>query len=193
MISSQSSVPVPTTGFKNLLLTGPPGCGKTTVLERVAEQLGDLRLAGFLTVELREHGQRVGFEAVGLGGRRAILAHVRFRSHVSVGRYGVEPDRLIPLIEEELVRPPETVDGFLIDEIGKMECHCPQFVTTMRKLLGEPIPLVATIALRGGGFIAKVKQRYDVQVVEVTQANRQSLPGQIAAWVKQLTAQANTR
>lgn len=74
------------------------------MLERTLENLGDLRLAGFLTVELREHGQRVGFEAMGLGGRSAILAHVRFRSPVSVGRYGVEPDRLVPLIEEELVR-----------------------------------------------------------------------------------------
>ena len=68
MMSTQSSVPEPLTRFKNLLLTGLPGCGKTTVLERVAEHLGDLRLAGFLTLELREHGQRVGFEAVGLGG-----------------------------------------------------------------------------------------------------------------------------
>jgi hypothetical protein len=51
---------------------------------------------------------------------------------------------------------------------------------------------VATVALRGTGFIAEVKQRPDVQVVEVTQANRQDLPGQIAAWVKQHTSQANT-
>ena len=36
MMSSQSL-----TRFKNLLLTGSPGCGKTTVLERVAEHLGD--------------------------------------------------------------------------------------------------------------------------------------------------------
>jgi nucleoside-triphosphatase len=85
------------------------------------------------------------------------------------------------------------VDAYLIDEIGKMECHCPQFVTTMKRLLGEPIPVVATIALRGGGFIAEVKNRPDVRIVEVTQANRQALPGQIAAWVKQDTARANTR
>ena len=136
MLSSQSSVPESLTRFNNLLLTGPPGCGKTTALERVAEHLGDLRLAGFLTLELREHGQRVGFEAVGLGGRRVILAHVRFRSLVSVGRYGVEPDRLVPLIEEELVRPPGTVDAYLIDEIGKMECHCPQFIEIMCRLHG---------------------------------------------------------
>jgi len=159
------------------------------VLERVLEQLGDLRLAGFLTLELREHGQRVGFEAVGLGGFRVIIAHVRFRSLVSVGHYGVEPDRLIPLINEELAR---TVDAYLIDEIGKMECHCPQFIQAVTRLLEGPVPLVASIAFRGGGFIAEVKKRPDVHIVEITQANREALPGQIAAWVKQHTAQANT-
>jgi nucleoside-triphosphatase len=192
IMNSQSSQPVPTTGITNLLLTGAPGCGKTTVIKRVAELLGELRLAGFLTLELREHGQRVGFEAVGLNGRRAILAHVRFGSPVSVGRYGVEPDHLVPLIEEELVRSLGTVDACLIDEIGRMECHCPQFISAVRTLLGESVPLVAAIALRGAGFIAEVKERADVEIVEVTQSNRQSLPGQIATWVKPRWVQANT-
>lgn len=177
---------------KNLLLTGVPGCGKTTVAKRLAELLAGLRLAGFLTLELREHGQRVGFQAVGLGGRRAILAHVHFRTLVSVGRYGVEPKHLLPLIGEELERPPGIVDAFLIDEIGKMECHCPQFTEAVCRLLEGPLPLVASIALRGGGFIADVKNRPDVQVVEVTQGSRDTLPGQIVAWVKQRTAEANT-
>jgi nucleoside-triphosphatase len=96
------------------------------------------------------------------------------------------------LIEAELKKARGTVDAFLIDEIGKMECHCPQFVATMRTLLGEPIPVVATIALRRGGFIAEVKQRNDVQVVEVTHGNRMALPAQIAAWIKQHASRANT-
>jgi nucleoside-triphosphatase len=192
MISSQSSVPESLSRFKNLLLTSPPGFGKTTVLERMLEHLGDLRLAGFLTLELRDHGQRVGFEAVGLGGHRAILAHVRYRSLLSLGRYGVEPDHLVPLIEEELNRTRGTVDAYVIDEIGKMECHCPQFIQAVSRLLGGPVPLMATIALRGGGFIADVKKRPDVQIVEVTYGNRHALPGQIATWVKQRTSPANT-
>jgi nucleoside-triphosphatase len=191
-MSGQSSAPELLTSFKNLLLTGSPGCGKTTVLEGVGELLCDLRVGGFLTLELREHGQRVGFEAVGLGGRRVILAHVRFHSHVSVGRYGVEPGRLMPLIDEELARPPGTVDAYLIDEIGKMECHSPEFIEAMRRLLEGPVSVVATIALRGDGFIAEVKNRPDVQIVEVTHSNREDLPGQIADWVKQRSDQANT-
>ena len=52
---------------KNVLLTGFPGCGKTTVVRRGIQRLRDLQLAGFYTQELREAGRRVGFEAVGLG------------------------------------------------------------------------------------------------------------------------------
>jgi nucleoside-triphosphatase len=149
MISSQSSVPESFASFKNLLLTGSPGCGKTTVLKLVLEHLGDLRLAGFLTMELREHGQRVGFEAVGLGGQRVILVHIQHRSLVSVGRYGVEPDRLVPLIEEELNRPLGAVDANLIDEFDKMDCRDSQFTEAVSRLLEGSVPIVATIVLSG--------------------------------------------
>jgi nucleoside-triphosphatase len=189
MMSSQPLEPE-RLALKNLLLTGPPSCGKTTVLDGVARQLVDLRLAGFLTLELREHGQRVGFEAVDLSGRRTILAHVRSRSPVRVGRYGVEPERLIPLVEENLLRPGHSVDGFLIDEIGKMECSCPAFTAAMRRVLEGPVPVLATVALKGGGFIAEVKARPDVRIIEVAQGNRDDLPERLAAWLRRQAGSA---
>jgi hypothetical protein len=39
----------------------------------LAGRLRDLRLAGSSTPEFREQGQRVGFEAAGLPGQRAVL------------------------------------------------------------------------------------------------------------------------
>ncbi len=42
----------------NLLLTGPPGRGKTTVIRRVIGRLSHLRLAGFYNQEVREHEVR---------------------------------------------------------------------------------------------------------------------------------------
>src|SRR5262245_21393606 len=140
---------------KNVLLTGPPGCGKTTVVRRVIEALGGLRLAGFYTEEVRERGQRVGFEIVGLGGQRCLLAHVDWRSHLRVSRYGVEPARLEPIIEAELGPSLDEVDVNVVDEIGKMECLCPSFVEAVRRVLDSPAPVLATIALKGSGFIAE--------------------------------------
>jgi nucleoside-triphosphatase len=120
----------------NLIITGSPGCGKTTVIRRLIERLADLRLAGFYTQELREHGQRVGFEAVSLSGQRAILAHVSFKSKHRVCKYGVEPERLEKL-QAELQRP---ADAWIVDEIGKMELFCPAFVEAVPGYSTAPCP-----------------------------------------------------
>jgi nucleoside-triphosphatase len=177
--------------LKNVLLTGPPGCGKTTALLRLMECITDLCVAGFVTEEIREHGQRVGFEAVGLSSsRKAMLAHTRSRSHQRVGRYGVEQAGLAQLVATELAGPPHTPDVYVIDEIGKMELLCPAFVEAVPRLLDGPLPVVATVARRGGGLIAAVKARPDVQLIEVTEENRDGLPTELAAQVKALALQS---
>lgn len=169
---------------KNMLLTGSPGCGKTTVVLRLTERMGNRRLAGFYTQELREQGQRVGFEAVGLAGQRAILAHTRSRSRYRIGRYGVEPERLEALVRAELIQPPDAVDAFLIDEIGKMELLCPIFVGAVPRLLDGSVPVVATVALKGHGLIAAVKARPDVRLLHLTHDNRDGLPEELERWLQ---------
>lgn len=166
---------------KNILLTGPPACGKTTVIRRLTERLGDLRLAGFYTQELREQGQRVGFEAVGMSGQRAVLAHVGFRSKYRVGRYGVKAETLESLIQAELERP---ADAFIVDEIGKMELFCPVFVAAVPRLFDCRVPVVATIALKGQGLIAAVKARRDIRLIHVTNDSREGLPEELEGWLR---------
>ena len=164
----------------HILLTGPPRCGKTTTIQRVVEQLTDLRLAGFYTRELRHGGQRVGFEAIGLGGQTAPLASVRSKSRLRVGKYGVELAGFENLVRAELERPVVNVDLFVVDEIGKMECFSSIFVETMRQILDGDTPLLATIAMKGGVFIQEVKDREDVDLITVTQGNRDLLPLDLA-------------
>ena len=161
----------------NILLTGTPGIGKTTVMVRLAELLADRVVAGFYTEEIRKSGRRQWFRAVTFSGQTGMLADIEFKSKSRVGRYGVDVAAFEQLVMPELARP---ADLILIDEIGKMECYSSAFVTTVRELLNASTPLVATVAVSGSGFIAEVKARPDVQIWKVGHDNRDRLPGQLA-------------
>ena len=86
----------------------------------------------------------------------------------------------------ELNREPGEVDIFVIDEIGKMECLSPVFVEAVTRVLDGPVPVLATIAAKGGGFIAQVKARSDVEIVTVTSANRDRLPDELVCRIQSL-------
>ncbi len=161
---------------KNVLLTGRPGCGKTTVVRRVIERARSARLAGFYTEEIRREDRRLGFNAIGLAGGSTVLAHIDFRTTRRVGRYGVELDGFESLLRAELGRPADQVDLFIIDEFGKMECFSSVFVQAARIVLDGPVPVLATIAMKGGGFIEQVKRRPDAELLHVTSQNRDGLP-----------------
>jgi nucleoside-triphosphatase len=169
---------------KTLLLTGLPGVGKTTVLRRVAEALEGWRLSGFLTEEIRVRGRRLGFSLKTFSGREWILAHVEFRGGARVGRYGIDLGALEDAVRHTLTRA-SGVDLFLVDEIGKMECKSPRFVEAMRRLVAADVPLVATVARRGPGFIEEVKSLPGIALREVTLENRDSLPGEVLSWIRE--------
>lgn len=162
----------------NILITGRPGIGKTTVVMKLAEGLKRRIVAGFYTEEIRRGTHREGFRAVTFSGRTATLAHVDLRSRSRVGRYGVDVATF-----ENLVLPDLTgsADLMLIDEIGKMECFSSQFVAAVRQLLDGATTVVATVAARGKGFIGEVKTRPDVEIVEATYSNREDLPQRLTA------------
>ncbi len=161
----------------NILLTGRPGIGKTTVVVRLAELLRNRTLTGFHTQEIRGDRGRLGFHAVTFSGQTGTLAHVDFKRRPRVGRYGVDVRAFEELVLPELDRQSDLV---LIDEIGKMECFSSRFVEAVRGLLDGPSAVLATVAIKGGGFIAEVKSRPDVEITEVTHANRDELPRTLA-------------
>ena len=160
-----------------ILLTGRPGIGKTTVIRRLAELLPGQAIAGFYTDEIRVAEQRQGFRVTAFSGTTGILAHTKTRVPHHVGRYGVDVDTFERIALPELAR---LADVLLIDEIGKMECFSLRFVHAVRKALDGSMPLVATVALSGSGFIAEVKDRPDAEFRQVTAQNRDKLPTQLA-------------
>jgi nucleoside-triphosphatase len=167
---------------RHLLLTGVPGVGKTTVIRRVVESLGDRPMRGFLTDEIRHGGRRTGFEITTIDGQSEILAAVDLPSPHRVGRYGVDVAAVDRIVAHSLhsTDPDQLV---IIDEIGKMECLSDSFVTAVRRLLDSPTTLLATIALRGEELIAEVKRHPEVEQWQITPANRNDVPRRVVQWL----------
>ena len=157
---------------KNILITGFPGVGKTTLIKKLTENPIDLKPVGFYTEEIREKGIRKGFKLISLDGGEGILSHVDVKSPYTVGKYKVDIDGFENFIDYIPFFDP-TSSFIIIDEIGKMEC------------LSEKL-MVATIALKGGGLIEEIKKRDDIKLFEMKQDNRESLLFEILRNIKTL-------
>jgi len=162
---------------KNILLTGPPRCGKSTLIAKLVKQFRQ-PVTGFFTREIREKGQRVGFAILTMDGKEGVLAHKDSRSEIRVSKYGVNIEDLDQIAVPSMI--PNKPDQFVvIDEIGKMECFSLLFRETLIKVLDSPHPVIGSIALKGGPFIQKIKERKDVLLVTVSEKNRDSLPAHL--------------
>ena len=163
----------------NLLITGRPGVGKTTLVMNVVERLrGSLRLAGFTTAEVRDpSGERTGFQILTVEGKQAELARAGFRSSVQVGRYGVNLEAFERLALPELAR--HDVDLIVIDEIGKMECASDRFCRTVEDALEAQVSVLATLGIARLPFLQSVRSRPDVELLTLTERNRDALVAEL--------------
>jgi nucleoside-triphosphatase len=159
---------------KNILITGLPGIGKTTLIKKLYEELKPLRPVGFYTAEIRQGGVRKGFELNSLDGTRGLLSHQDIHGPYRVGRYGVDIKGFEDFLDSIPFFNPST-RLIIIDEIGKMECLSGKFKKLLVEMLDSDKWLIATIALKGGGLIAEVKERQDVKLFTMTKSNRDSL------------------
>jgi nucleoside-triphosphatase len=164
---------------KHVLISAVPGAGKTTVIRKLADALRG-EAGGFYTEEMRTRGVRRGFRLVGLDGTQAVIAHVDFAKTQRVGKYGVDVAAIDAAVESALATRRRI---YVVDEIGKMECLSERFVVALRALLDADRPVVATVASRGGGFIAEVKRRADCELWTLTRANRDRMPREVLAWL----------
>ena len=151
----------------NILITGKPGCGKTTLFKKILRELGPINLVGFYTDEIRKSGYRKGFLLKSFDGNSKILAHVGLKGNVKVGKYGVDIAGFEKFFEQLNFSDP-SIELIGIDEIGKMECFSEKFVRLLIDILDCDRMVLATIAQEGGGVISRIKERPDIRLFEIT-------------------------
>jgi nucleoside-triphosphatase len=170
---------------RNILITGTPGCGKSTLIKKIVDRI-EKPVNGFFTLEMEEKGRRAGFSINTLDGREGILAHQNIKGKFRVGKYRVNL-RDIETIAIPSMIPARADKIVIIDEIGKMECFSSLFKETLIKVLNLSNWVIGSIAQKGDPFIQSIKDRDDVLLIKITGQNRDILVDQILDSIKALS------
>ncbi|MCL4458288.1 MAG: NTPase [Chloroflexi bacterium] len=169
------------------LITGKPGVGKTSVIKRMVNALG-WTAGGFYTEEIRVKGKREGFHIITLNGETAILASIHIHSPFRVSQYGVDMASLENVAVAALRRARRENEVIVIDEIGKMELFSPSFREAVLEALESGKPTLGTITLSPHPWADRIKQHPRVQLIHLTETNRQEVTEQLKHWLQEFFA-----
>ncbi len=168
--------------MKNILICGPPGVGKTTLIKKILKRM-NLRAGGFYTEEIKENNRRVGFKIISLDNQEGILAHISIKNSRRVGRYGVNIYDLENIGVKCLNQALKDDDLILIDEIGKMEIFSDKFKEKVLDCLNSEKFVLATIGIGGDKYISRIKERDDVTVFKMNRENRDELMDKVLSLI----------
>lgn len=187
--------------MRALLITGQPSSGKTTLIKRLMElapAISELPISGFVTDEVLAGGSRVGFDVVSVGVtpvRRGPLARKGMKSSAKTGAYGVDVEGFeriaLPLLSEGGGGEGGGSRIVIIDEIGRMEMHCPGFEATVRRLLEtDGVLLIGSVAAPRYGHVVplaeEIKARSDVMTLHLKPSTRDEVTAEAEKQIRQL-------
>jgi nucleoside-triphosphatase len=165
------------------LLTGSPGSGKTTAIQKILSRLS-CDAGGFYTEEIREGRRRTGFALITLDGRSGVLAHVRIRGTPRIGKYGVDLSVMDGIAVDCLTRAMTGKDIVVIDEIGPMELLSRRFREVVMQVLESDVLVLGSIAKRRTDFTDAIKRHPNVRVVEIDRTNREQIQTDVVEWIR---------
>ena len=162
------------------LITGDPGIGKTTVLIKTMNVMRNYgyALGGILCKEVRAKNERVGFELIDVAsGQKGVLASTKLNAGPRLGKYRVNLIDLAEIGAKGLLNAIDFCDIIICDEIGPMELFSPEFRNAVKTIVESGKPVLGIVHKRlNDPLIQEIKLKPFVEVIEVTQENREKLP-----------------
>jgi len=173
-----------------LLLTGRPGIGKSTVIQKVLAAC-PVTPGGFVTSEIRRGGARVGFLLKTTDGKEEILVHIHLSSPYRVGKYGVDVPGFESIALPALQRDWDSGALIVVDEIGTMELCSSTFRDMVVGILrDEYADVVGVVRMGNDPFIGEIRLIEGLELVAVTTSNRERLVSDI---LRRIRAERITR
>ncbi|MGC8842872.1 MAG: NTPase [bacterium] len=167
------------------MISGMPGVGKTSLLKAILSQI-PLSVGGFVSEEIREGGERVGFSLKTLDGKEGILAHKRIPTSLRFGNYYINLLDLEKLAVQSIEDAIANKDLIVIDEIGKMELLSPLFRQATLRALDCPKPVLATLHRGEDPFLNSIRKRADTVVFWLTKQNREEVLRKVLSFLREI-------
>jgi len=153
----------------NVLITGKNRSGKTTLLARLIADVSDKQ--GFITSEVRNEVDRIGFDLVDQTGKTVVLARTHTPTAFPVGRYFVDVAALDRYLGQS-GSPTHQHQLLYLDEIGQMQLYSEKFKQLVLSYLDAPNFFIGTITnIYKDNFVEQINNRPDILTCTITPEN----------------------